>query len=90
MSLIAGSVVTHGATYALTNDRSWLATGGLIAAFMPFTMLFIAPHIAALRNAESTDTIAHAKSFVLLHHIRTVVSIAAFGITLRLATQRPL
>lgn len=74
------------ASYALTNDRTWLATGGLIAAFVPYTAFVMGARIADLRNPESTDTVARARGFVRLHHLRTVVAIAAFGITLRLAT----
>jgi uncharacterized membrane protein len=67
---------------------AWLFAGGLLASVIPYTLLLILPTVRKLQDSKLDPTSKEAKALLSLwhrlHHFRTVVSIAAFGMMVAL------
>ena len=83
--LIAANAVTHSIALLTTGEKCWLMSGACISAIGPYTVVLLGEDIEALRAADDKDTVQVATRFCHLHHVRTALAGAAFGMAISAA-----
>lgn len=84
--LISACALTHVAAFAATRDPAWLAGGACLFAIVPYTKTVLAKDIATLIEGKPENTGRATTRFCRLHHVRTGLAAAGFGIAI--ATSR--
>lgn len=82
MPLLLATTAFQGATWHATRDRQWLASGAVLFAIAPYTFLVLGEDIEKLRTSSDGDVAETARRFCRLHHVRLVMAIAGFGMSL--------
>lgn len=80
--LVSLCSVSHGTAYAVTKQNRWLISGLLLFSIGPYTGLVLGEDIGTLRKAESTQVAETTRRFCALHHVRTVLAMTAFAMSL--------
>jgi len=80
--LLLANIVAHGTACGITGDPLWAATGAAVGLILPYTGLVLGGDIVKLRKASPEDADKTARRFCALHHVRSVMAAASFGLSL--------
>jgi hypothetical protein len=80
--LLASSTAAHGLTYTMTKHANWIFAGLLIVAIGPYTHVVLMEDIDHICKPDSTQIVETTKEFCRLHHVRTIMALVGFGLSL--------
>lgn len=85
VSLILTATLAHGGAYYTSvarNRNNWAISGFLLMMIGPYTAIVLGEDIETLRKADSKEVATTARRFCNLHHVRLVLAVAGFGLSL--------
>lgn len=80
--LLVSSTVANGITWTMTRDVLWGVAGFCMAIIGPYTHIVLMEDIEHIRKPDSTQIVETTKEFCRYHHVRTIMAMIGFGISL--------
>jgi len=83
VTLLGAATLAHGAAWHTNGrDQTWAITGVCLFLIGPWTTLVLMEDIDKLRSSSTNQVAETTSRFCRLHHVRTALAAAAFGISL--------
>jgi hypothetical protein len=76
------STTSNNTNITHPNNLNWAISGLLLMLIGPYTAVVLGEDIETLRKADSTEVEETTKRFCRLHHVRLVLAVAGFGLSL--------
>jgi hypothetical protein len=80
--LLGTTALAQGTAWFLSRDKSWIMSGICLFLVGPYTRLVLGEDIEKLRSSTSEEVQEATKRFCMLHHMRTLMAAAGFGLSL--------
>lgn len=80
--LLGTTMLAHLVAWFQTGDLTWLASGGTLVIIGPYTKLVLGEDIEKLRKSSSDEVATTARRFCNLHHIRLVLAVTGYSVSL--------